>query len=120
MCRHGGAHRNLEMPPSKTLSNTSVHPLKKIAPNIPHLVLLFFPTLIGGLQVEPELRHSKDVIKRKTLASASDTVFNCSRGAVHNWKHQALGLGLGTLTGSKSLLSILNGFDHCINYDEVK
>lgn len=110
----------LAMPPSKTPSPTSIHTIKETAPQIPHLVLLFFRTLISGLQPESVLHHSMDQIKRKTLASASDAVFNCTRGAVRPWKHQALGLGLGTLTGSKALLSILNRFGHCISYDEVK
>ena len=108
------------MPQPKIPSPTTIHTLKEFAPNIPPLVLLFFRTLIGGLQVEPELCHSRDMIERKTVASASDAVFNCSRGAVRPWKHQALGLGLGTLTGSKTLLNILNRFGYSISYDEVK
>ena len=54
------------------------------------------------------------------MANASDVVFNCTRGSVCPWKHQSLALGLGTLTGSKSLLTIMNRLGHCISYDEVK
>lgn len=108
------------MPPSKIPSPTSVHTLKDNAPNIPPLTLLFFRTLIGGMQSEPRSAHSEDVIERKAVAGASDAVFNCTRGTVCPWKHQSLGLGLGTLTGSKLLLTILNRFGHCISYDEVK
>ena len=64
--------------------------------------------------------HAGDVVERKAVASASDAVFNCTRGSLCPWKHQSLGLGLGTLTGSKSLLTILNCLGHCISYDEVK
>lgn len=64
--------------------------------------------------------RASEVIERKAVAAASDAVFNCTRGAVRPWKHQSLGLGLGTLTGSKSLLTILNRFGHSISYDEVK
>ncbi|KAI0237079.1 hypothetical protein LSAT2_012453, partial [Lamellibrachia satsuma] len=41
-----------------------------------HLVLLFSPTLIGGLQVEPELRQSRDVIERETLTSTETPPVN--------------------------------------------
>jgi len=108
------------MPSSEIPSPTSVHTLKDKALNIPPLTLLFFRTLIGGMQSEPRSASSEDVIERKAVASASDAVFNCTRGAVCPWKHQSLGLGLGTLTGSKALLTILNRFGHCISYDEVK
>ncbi len=108
------------IPSSKIPSPTSVHMLKDNAPNIPPLTLLFFRTLIGGMQSEARSAHSENVIERKAWASASDAVFNCTRGAVCPWKHQTLGLVLGTLTGSKSLLTILNCFGHCISYDEVK
>ena len=33
---------------------------------------------------------------------------------------EELGLGLSTLTGSKTVLNILNRFGHCISYDDVK
>jgi hypothetical protein len=107
----------LAMPSSKIPSPTSVHTLKENAPNIPPLALLFFRTLIGGMQSGGRSAHSEDLIERKV---ASDAVFNCTRGTVCPWKHQALGLGLGTLTGLKSLLTILNRFGHCISYDELK
>ena len=94
--------------------------MKDYAPNIPPLTLLFFRTLIGGIQSEIKSAHSEDIIERKVVASASHTVFNCTKGTVCPWKHQSLGLGLRTLTGSKSLLTILNRFGHCISYDEVK
>ena len=40
--------------PSKTPSPTSIHTLKQTAPDIPPLVLLFFRTLIGGLEQDSE------------------------------------------------------------------
>ncbi len=62
----------------------------------------------------------EDVVERKAMAYASDAVFNCTRGKVCSWRHQSLGLGLGTLTGSKVLLTILNRFGHSISYSKVK
>lgn len=111
----------LAMPQSKTPSPTSVHTLKESSSTIPDLTLLFFRTLFGGLQPEPGLHNtSRDMVERKALASASDAVFNCTRGTVRPWKHQSLGLGLATLTGSKQVLTILNRLGHCVSYDEVK
>ena len=111
----------LAMPQSKTPSPTSVHTLKENSSTIPDLTLLFFRALIGGLQPEPGLHStSRDTVERKALASASDAVFNCTRGTVRPWKHQPLELGMATLTGSKQVLTILNCFGHCVSYDEVK
>ena len=108
----------LAMPPPKTSSPTSIVERDQSQHASPGPLVLPYPH--RWLQVEPELRHSRDVIERKTLSSASDAVLNYSRGAVRPWKHQALGLGLGTLAGSKSLLSILNCFVQCISYNELK
>ena len=110
----------LAVPASKTPSPTSIHTLKEIAPNIPHLVLLFFRTLIGGLQVEPELRHSRDVIEKKHWPVHRMLCSIVPEAQFVIGRFKALCLGQGTLTGSKSLLSILNRFGHCISYDEVK
>ena len=110
----------LAMPQSKTPSPTSVHSLKESSLKIPPLVLLFFLTLIDRLLAEMENSQWRDVTDRKTVASASDAVFNCARGWVRPCKHQALGLGLGTPTGLKSVLTILNSFGHYISYNEVK
>lgn len=109
----------LAMPPSRIPSPTSVHTLKDNAPSIPPLTLLFFRTLVGGMQSETTA-NPEDTIERKAMACASDAVFNCTRGKVCPWKHQLLGLGLGTLTGSKLLLTVLNRFGHSISYSEVK
>lgn len=109
----------LAINPTKPPSPTSVHNLKETAPAIPHFVSLFYSTLFGGLQAD-SLCSSSDNIRRRILGSASDALFNCSKGRVRPWKHQALGLGIGTLTGSKSVLNILNRFGHCISYDDVK
>lgn len=110
----------LGMPPTKTPSPTSLHTLKENAPMIPDLILFFFRTLVGGLQADTGVESSRDVVERKAMALSSDAIFNCSRGNVKPWKHQTIGLGLGALTGSKTLVTIMNRFGHCISYDEVK
>ena len=72
------------------------------------------------MQSQPKWAHAGDVVERKAEASASDAIFNCTRGSVSPRKHQSLGLGLGTLIGTISLLTILNHLGHCISYYEVK
>lgn len=47
------------------------------------------------------------------MASASDALFNSTQGRIRPWNHEALGLGIGTLTGSKSVLNILSRFGQC-------
>ena len=104
----------------KTPSPTFVHILKETSPSIPPLVLLFFDTLINGLKSRAHVNEQTETTDRRSIAMALDAMFNCTKGSIHPWKHQALGLRLGTLTGSKSVLTILNRLGHSISYDEVK
>lgn len=104
--------------PQKTPSPTLIHLLKKQAPEIPELLMLFFNTLIKGQGLRNE--ENIESLNRKSTAMASDAIFNCTRGSVRPWKHQALGLGMGTLSGSKTVIQMLNRLGHSISYDETK
>ena len=53
-------------------------------------------------------------------SSVSDAVNITSKGRVRPWKSTALGLGIGTLTGSKAVLQILNRLGHSVCYEEIK
>ena len=111
----------LKLPQQKLPSPTSMYTLKNTSLLIPSLVLLFFRTLLNGLHLDSESDSEQaEFTERKVLAMASDAVFNCSKGSKRPWKHQVLGLGLGTLTGSKSVLTLLNRLGHSISYDDVK
>ncbi|KAJ8031889.1 hypothetical protein HOLleu_25241 [Holothuria leucospilota] len=107
------------MPKWKTPTPTSVTALKASSPELPEELLLFYKTLLCGLR-EPSGNDSKDAVDRKVTAMSSDAVYNTSRGAVRPWKHTVLGLGIGTLTGSKLILRILNRLGNSLSYDEVK
>ena len=54
------------------------------------------------------------------MAMSSDAVYNTSKGTVKPWKHTLIGLGLGTVTGSKVALRILNRMGYTVSYDDVK
>ena len=58
--------------------------------------------------------------ERKINAMASDVVFNASRGSVRPWKNTVLGLGISSMTGSKSVITVLNRQGHAISYSSVK
>ena len=107
------------MPKWETPTPTSMSALKGCSPDIPDEVILFFKTLMNGIH-SPSCNENKDVLDRKVLAMASDAVYNTSRGGVRPWKHTVLGLGVGTLTGSKLILQILNRLGYSLSYDEVK
>jgi len=107
------------MPKWKTPTPTSVETLKACSPDLPEEVLLFYRTLLCGLR-EPSGDDNRETVQRKVMATSSDAVYNVSRGSVRPWKHIVLGLGLGTLTGSKLILRILNRLGNCLSYDEVK
>ena len=107
------------MSKSVTPTPTSVETLKLCSPDLPNEILLFFKTLLCGLR-EPSGVDNSEAINRKVIGMSSDAVYNASRGTVKPWKHTLLGLGLGTLTGSKLVLRILNRMGHSVSYDEVK
>ena len=104
------------MPKWRTPTPTTVDSLKQVSPDIPEEVTLFYKTLLCGLR-EP---YGDEALDRKIMAMSSDAIYNTTRGAVRPWKHSALGLGLGSLTGSKLVLRILNRLGNSISYDEVK
>ena len=106
----------LSMPTCKTPTPTTLHTLKTCSAEIPESIPLFFKTMICGLREQNENEN----IERKVLAMSSDAVYNTSKGSIRPWKQTVLGLGLGTLTGSKLALQMLNRHGHSISYDEVK
>ena len=54
------------------------------------------------------------------MSMTLDDIYNASKGSVRPWKHTVLGLGMGSLTGSKLILKMLNRFGSALSYDEVK
>lgn len=107
------------MPKWKTPTPTSLSALKACSPDLAEELLLFYKTLLCGIR-EPSGSDNTDAVERKVMAMSSDAVFNTSRGAVRPWKHTVMGLGVGTLTGSKLILRILNRLGNSLSYDEVK
>lgn len=103
---------------STTPSTASVEILKSCLSELPEKMLTFYKTLVFGLQ--EHVIDSNEAMNRRVMTMASDAVFNASRGTVRPWKHTVLGRGLGTLTGSKMILRILNRLGHCRSYDEIK
>jgi len=107
------------MPKWSTPTPTSVETLKACSSDLPEEILLFFRTLLCGLR-EPSGIDNREAVDRKVNAMSSDAVYNASNGSVRPWKHTVIGLGLGTLTGSKLILRILNRLGYSLSYDEVK
>lgn len=107
----------LQMAKWETPYPTSVETLKTCSPDLPDDLMLFFRTLLCGLR-KPNANN--DSVDRKAMAMSSDAAYNVSRGAVRPWKQTVLGLGIGTLTGSKLILRILNRMGYSLSYDEVK
>ena len=103
------------MPKTKTPDHVSINTLKSSAPVLPEPVMILFRTLFQGLNT-----NLNDVVERKVMAMASDTVFNTTRGTVRPWKHTVTGLALSSITGSKTVCQVLNRCGHAISYDEVK
>ena len=60
--------------------------------------------------------------KKQRLAnsSAADVVYGCSGGSALPGKHLALGLTLKSMTGSKSVVTLMNCFGHCASGETVR
>lgn len=79
----------------------------------PELLLTFFNILYGGPN---EKRHTART-QRWAESSSQDALFAIRKGHVKPKKHIALGMAVKGMTGSKKLVSILNRFGHCLNYN---
>ena len=53
-------------------------------------------------------------------SSSADAIFPCSGGKHIPGKHLSLGLALKSMAGSKSVVSLLNRFGHCIGDETVR
>lgn len=104
------------LPKTELPSPTSIHTIKEMAPAIPPLTDLFFRTVMNGLNQS----NAPETSERKITAMASDAIFNSSRGSIRPWKNTVLGLGISSLTGSKTAITVLNRQGHAISYPTVK
>ena len=100
----------MHMQATKMPTPTSIQSLKENAPDIPPLTKLFYETLLSGLSSKVT-----ETSERKTLSMASDAVFGASRGTIKPWKQTALGLGVSSMLGSKTAVTILNRLGHTWN-----
>ena len=102
-----------------TVSSSSLTTLANMIsedPVLPYRLKLFLNALLHG---ETCLSPEKEFDLRIESLTA-DSVFCTSRGAVRPLKHQILGMGLSSITGSKTAISILNRLGHSLSYNNVK
>lgn len=84
---------------------------------VPQSVTEFFRTLYTGNSATVELTSRKS---RLIDSSAADTVYSCSGGRALPGKHLALGLTLKSMTGSQTLVTLLNRFGHCASNETIR
>ena len=65
-------------------------------------------------------RNITDRKQRLVDSSSADAVYECSVGALLPGKHLALGLAVKSMTGSRSMVSLLNRFGHCASGETVR
>lgn len=61
----------------------------------------------------------KDDKKRKLLSIAQDILYLRHDGDIFSPKHQALGLAIRHMTGSSTVINVLNGLGHSVSYPQV-
>ena len=105
----------LQMETTKMPTPTSIQSLKDNAPDIQPLTKMFYQTLTSGLSPLPG-----EAAQMRAQSMVSDAVFNTSRGLVRPWKQTSLGLGLSSMLGSKTAVTVLNRLGHTVNYYECK
>ena len=103
------------MEPTPTPNPVTVHTLKENSPKLPEKTRLFYQTLLGGITAS-----NNENWNRRIDSLASDAIFNTTRGVVRPWKNTALGIGMLSLTGSKTLAMIMNRLGHTTSYDDLK
>ena len=61
----------------------------------------------------------QDEMKSKVLTLAQDLIYISSAGRTQNHKAVSLGMAVKQITGSAKLISMLNGFGHCVSSSTV-
>ena len=84
--------------------------------DIPENLQNFYKILYTGSESGPCSSRKT----RLTNSSSADAIFACSGGKLIPGKHLSLGLALKSMTGSKSVVSLLNRFGHCIGDETVR
>ena len=72
----------------------------------------FFTVLYTGSDQQPYIEK----IKRLVQSVSQDVIYAKTRGRTKPGKHLTLGLGLKSMTGSRTAIEVLNRHGHCIGY----
>ena len=83
----------------------------------PILVDLFFRVLYTGSDCEEKTTEQKE---RFIKSSSADAVYACSGGKLLPGKHFALAMGIKSLTGSKSAVTLVNKFGNCASDETIR
>ena len=82
---------------------------------IPDSVSSFFEILYAG--------GNKDVSTRKRRlveSTSADVIYSCSGGKLLPGKRMSLGIALKSMTGSKSVVNLMNRFGHCASNEKIR
>lgn len=100
---------------SRKLPNTnlSLDDVEKGECDIPWFLYELISAIVRGPNPSRDEQQS-DTVKIKSLCS--DIMFVTSRGRLRPAKNIKLGLALKSMTGSRTVLTVLNRYGHCISY----
>lgn len=104
---------------SRKLPNThlSLDDIEKGECDIPWFLYELISAIVRGPNPSLDEQQS-NTVKIKSLCS--DIMFVTSRGRLRPPKNIKLGLALKSMTGSRSILTVLNRYGHCISYTRAK
>ena len=96
-------------------STISLEDIRKGEVNTPEDLVKFYRYLVGEPYVGRELTAAKSY---RITSISEDVVFAATSGRRRAAKHLQIGMSIKSLTGSKKVVTMLNRFGHCINYNE--
>ena len=97
--------------------NITLEDVKKGEVETPEILEKFLIYLIA----DPDSRRHETDVKQRRIKSISDDVIYATTGGKKNpSKHLMLGMAIKSLTGSKTVLQILNRYGYCSSYSTIQ
>ena len=98
-------------------STISLEDIREGEVNTPEDLVKFYRYLVGEPYVGRELTAAKSY---RITSISEDVVFAATSGRRRAAKHLQIGMSIKSLTGSKKVVTMLNRFGHCINYNGIE
>ena len=97
--------------------NITLEDIKKGEIETPEILENFLTYLIAG---PDSRRHESDVKQRRIKSIIDDVIYAATGGKKKPSKHLMLGMAIKSLTGSRTVLQVLNRYGYCSSYNTIQ